>query len=136
MKNKIQILGLLWVAISFSACLKLPNPTEEKPTSPIKFGEIKTDPSFNWGTTREVMVDVVGLNTKTPISNTFKVSTTDKASYFYQGKHAMSENFSFKITIPTMLDSVLMEFGSIEKSYSINNSKITLDYIINYPEEE
>ncbi|MCF8255352.1 MAG: hypothetical protein K9H61_01735 [Bacteroidia bacterium] len=136
MRNRKIIGALVILVMAFSSCLKLPNPTEEKPTTPVKFGEIKTDPNFNWTTTRIVDIEVLGLSTRTPIYNTFKLSTKDKASVFYQGKHAMSENIALKITIPAVLDSVLMEFGSIQKTYSVANSKVTIDYIINYPEEE
>jgi hypothetical protein len=135
MKNAINILFLLILVLAFNACLKLPNPTEEKPSNPIKFGEIKTDPNFNWATTKSIDIDVFGLPTRTPIINTFRLSTKDKTSVFYQGNHKMSDNFSFKITVPTQLDSVLMEYGTIEKVYSITGSKLTMDYIINYPEE-
>jgi hypothetical protein len=134
-KIKYSLLILSIILISFASCKKNVENTVEVPKIPSKFSEIKTSSNFNWNTTREVEIKVSGLKTETPISNTMVLSNKEKLANYYTGKHEMSESLTIKITVPASQDSILLSFGSIQKTYSIKQSSVDVDYVISYPEE-
>jgi hypothetical protein len=125
----------LFGTLTLSACLKLPTPTEEEIKASKKFTDIKTSPSFNWGTTRKITVNILGLITQAPITGTLKLTHNESGAIHYIGNHAMSETLSMNMEIPIAQDSMRLTFGSISKAYSVSESVIDMDYIINYPEE-
>ncbi len=134
-RNKV-LLGLIMVGLmTATACLKLPTPTEEEVKSSKKFTDIKTSPTFNWGTTRKVTVNIMGLITQSPITGTLKLTNNSSGAIHYIGNHAMSETLSMNMDIPIAQDSMRLTFGSISKAYSVSGTVIDMDYIINYPEE-
>ena len=135
---KITNYKLLVVALVLLISVSCKKETETKvdvPSTPGKFSEIKTDPNFNWSTTREVEVKVLGLKTEMPIANTLVLSNKEKDANYYTGRHDMSESFTFKIVVPTRQDSMVLSFGSIQKTYGIQQASVEVDYIISYPEE-
>jgi hypothetical protein len=133
-RNKI-LLGLIAFGLmTATACLKLPNPTKEEVTTTKKFTDIKTSPSFNWGTTRKVNVNILGLITPNPITGTLKLSHNESGAIHYRGTHSLSETLSMNIEIPIAQDSMRLTFGSISKVYSVSGTEINMDYVIDYPE--
>ncbi|MDZ4668508.1 MAG: hypothetical protein SGJ00_11595 [bacterium] len=132
--NKFFAILSIAVLISFSACLKMPElPPKEDTQSNKKFADLVTSPSFNWGTTKKVTVNVFGLINQN-ISGTLKLSEKVSGAIHYMGSHLMSETISLKLEIPTSQDSIKLTFGSISKMYVISGSTINMDYIIDYPE--
>lgn len=130
--NKISLLAML--ALAAVSCKKEPTKTEQPSGTPGKFSEIKTDPSFNWNTALPISLNITGLKTVDHIRNTLAVSNKEKTANYYVGSHLMSENLNLKFGVPSALDSLLIKFGSVEKTYKVENT-INADYIINYPEE-
>jgi hypothetical protein len=134
--KKVHFAFLISLAVlAFASCKKDVETKVEAPSIPTKFSEIKTDPSFNWSTTRVVQVNVKGLKTLESFSNTLTLSSLDKSAVYYSGYHLMSEDVNVKITVPTAQDSMVVGFGSIKKNYSIKQNVVDVDYIISYPEE-
>lgn len=124
------------VSLAAIGCKKSPNTEEELPISKAgKFGEIKTSPSFDWGTSKSFNLKVIGLSTTNEIRNTFKVTSLDKSATYHQSSRLMSESFTTTLTIPTYLDSLSFQFGSVTKNFSVKGTEIEVDYLINYPEE-
>lgn len=124
------------VSLAAIGCKKSPNTEEELPTNtPGKFSEIKTSPSFDWGTNKLFKLNVKGLSTISEVRNTFKVSSLDKSATYYQSSRLMSESFTATLTVPIHLDSLSFQFGTVTKNFSVKGTETEVDYIINYPEE-
>jgi hypothetical protein len=133
-RSKFLLGMFLTGLISMSACLKLPTPTGEEIKSSKKFTDLKTSPSFNWGTTKKVTVNILGLVTQAPITGTLKLTHNESGTIHYIGNHAMSETLSMNMEIPIAQDSMRLTFGSISKVFSVSGTVINMDYIIDYPE--
>ena len=131
-----QFLSLLiLLIIAIPSCKKEPTKAEQPASTPGKFNEIKTDPSFNWSTEKEITASIKGLKTLSKISGSLQLTSTDNKSLFYIGNHLMEEDLSLKIRIPVNVNKIKLSFGSVNKTYTITGNKIEMDYIIDVPVE-
>lgn len=134
---KKLIILFIFAFVGFTSCKKQLDENNDLPNNsgkPGKFNEIKTDPSFNWNTALPVELIIKGLITPNPVQNTLVVSNKSKTANYYVGNHLMGEDLNLKFGVPSALDSLLIKFGSIEKTYKVEKT-INADYIINYLEE-
>lgn len=134
MKTPRYLSLLIFLMLALASCIKEPIKKEKPASTPSKFKEIKTDPSFNWNTMLTIKLIITGLKTIDPIKNTLTITNKSKTANFYAGNHLMEENLSLEVAVPSTLDSLLIKFGSLEKMYKVEKT-INADYIINYPEE-
>lgn len=134
MKTPRYLSLLIFLMLALASCIKEPTKIEQPASTPSKFNEIKTDPSFNWNTILTIKLIITGLKTIDPIKNTLTITNKSKTANFYNGNHLMEENLSLEVAVPSTLDSLLIRFGSLEKMYKVEKT-INADYIINYPEE-
>lgn len=134
--NKLIILLISGILVT-SACKKLETPIPTEPSNPgkvTKFSEIKTNPSFDWSTEKELNIHVTGLKTSSPVRGTLTISTTDGKGIIYSGNHLMEETFSIKSKVAINLKELKVKFGSIEKTYLVAGNNLDVDYVIDYPE--
>jgi len=130
----ILVLGTLFL----TSCKKLENPTGSEPTNPskvTKFSEIKTDPTFNWSTVKEVTASIKGLKTSSKVRASLQLASTDSKSLFYIGNHLMEEDLNLKIRIPANVKEIKLSFGSVNKTYTVSGNKIDMDYVVDFPVE-
>jgi hypothetical protein len=121
--------------LALASCKKEPTKLEQPANTPGKFNEIKTDPSFNWSTVKEITATIKGLKTMSAIRASLQLTSTDNKSIFYIGNHLMEEDLSLKIRIPVNVNEIKLSFGSVNKTYTIIGTKVEMDYIIDVPVE-
>ena len=124
LQKPMKILKILSIIalISIISCKKPQDENNNLPNNPGKFNEIKTDPNFNWNTALPIELIITGLKTINPIKNTLTVSNKSKTANYYSGNHLMEENLNLKFGVPSALDSLLIKFGSIEKTYKVEKT--------------
>jgi hypothetical protein len=129
---------ILLAAFFFASCKKLEIPTPSEPENPgkvTKFSDIKTNPNFNWSTEKELTIKINGLKTLSPVRATLLITSTEGKSIIYSGNHLMEETFTLKSKVSISLKEVKLNFGSIQKVYSISGNTLEMDYVVNVPEE-
>ena len=135
MKNTIGKLAMSMLALSLLAsCAKNLQPGDAIPGLPSRFSDLKVGTSFTWATTKTITVNVDGFNSDSPVRKSLLISGKNMNGNYYRGNHLMSEDVVVKINIPTALDSVLVTYGSIVKTYPVTGTVIYADYIVNYPD--
>jgi hypothetical protein len=106
--------GILLMVMGFCIACKKTSSTNDS-----TFNEITASSNFNWSTTKLVDIRITGLSTETPVRSTLQIGEKNSISKFYIGAHAMSDNITVKITVPTALDSVQLDFGTVRKMYNV-----------------
>lgn len=135
MKKTIGKFALGILAISLLAsCAKNLKPGDPIPGLPSRFSDLKVSTSFTWATTKSITVNVNGFDSDSPIRKSLVLSGKNMPGSYYRGNHLMSEDVSVRLTIPTALDSLVVSFGSVSKTYAIQGSEIDVDYVVNYPD--
>lgn len=123
------------LAISMLAsCAKNLQPGDPIPGLPSRFSDLKVGSSFTWATTKTITVNVDGFNTESTVRKSLLISGKNMTGNYYRGNHLMNEDVVVKINVPTALDSVVVTYGSIVKTYPVTGTVIYADYIVNYPE--
>jgi hypothetical protein len=132
MNNKI-LLFTISISMALVSCKKnLPEPSPVTPTiKATKVGELKASESFNWKTTKDVEINIKGLNTLTPINRTLIVSTVDGKSVFYRAQQLMSLSSTISLVIPATVSEIKVNYGTISKTVSISGNKFQFDYTKN-----
>lgn len=132
MNNKI-LLFTISISMALVSCKKnLPEPSPITPTiKATKVGELKASESFNWKTTKDVEINIKGLNTLTPINRTLVVSTVDGKSVFYRAQQLMSLSSTISLVIPATVSEIKVNYGTISKTVSISGNKFQFDYTKN-----
>ncbi len=135
MKNTIGKFALVMLAISLLAsCAKNLKPGDPIPGVPSRFSDLKVTTSFTWATTKTIAVKVNGFEGDTPIRKSLVLSGKNMPGSYYRGNHLMSESFNVNLTIPTALDSLVVTYGSVSKTYAVSGPEIEVDYVVNYPD--
>ncbi|MBP7510446.1 MAG: hypothetical protein KA981_00875 [Bacteroidia bacterium] len=132
MNNKI-LLFTISISMALVSCKKnLPEPSPITPTiKATKVGELKASESFDWKTTKDVEINIKGLNTLTPINRTLVVSTVDGKSVFYRAQQLMSLSSTISLIIPATVTEIKVNYGTISKTVSISGNKFQFDYTKN-----
>ena len=104
--------------------------TEPTNVSVSNFNELKTSQSFDWKTTKEITINIAGLQTISPVIGTFTVTTTDGKIAFYQASTAMNQSNSIKVSVPSHIKDININFGSVQKTFSTSQSSIQFDYLM------
>jgi len=135
MKNTIKKFALVMLATSLLAsCAKNLQPGDPIPGVPSRFSDLKVSTSFTWATTKTVSVKVSGFEGDAPIRKSLVLSRKNMPGSYYRGNHLMSESFNVNLTIPTALDSLVVTYGSVSKTYAISGPEIEVNYVVNYPD--
>ena len=91
---------------------------------------LKVSPDFDWTTSKTVEITITGLPALTDveaIKSTLSIKGQDKL--FYTGFHAINENLTLVLVVPSDETSIQLKFGSIEKDASIENNKVSFSLI-------
>jgi hypothetical protein len=131
MKN-IKLLSGIAIIIAASSCAKVKDADYTPTTSPKanNFKEIKVADNFNWSTTNNIELNVIGFASISPISNTFIVSSIDQKEVYFASNTLMSENFVANFDIPAPVKQIKVTFGSISKVIDVNSKNISFDYLL------
>ena len=91
---------------------------------------LKVSQDFDWSTAKTIEITITGLPTLESVEavkSTLTIKGQDKL--FYSGFHAMNEDLTLKVVVPSNETSIQLKFGSIEKEATIENSKVSFSYI-------
>lgn len=100
----------------------------ESPANENLENEMQANPDFSWSTTKQVTIEIKGLELPVSISRKLVLSTGEDG-VFYSGTQLMNEDFSYAVELPNHIKSVSMQFGTIEKTQDVTGKKITFDYL-------
>lgn len=123
---KKLVIGLLMVS-SIIACKKENiEPTPVKDTT-----QIHAPSTFNWKTSKEITLNVVGMkDISSSIQNTLYVKSSDEKTVYYTDVIKMNTDYSIKFSVPSTETSVKIVYGSRSSSIELISSTITYDYLI------
>jgi hypothetical protein len=128
----IKLLTGIAIIIAASSCTKI-NDADYIPTNSPKannFKEIKVANNFNWSTTNNIELNVLGFASISPISNTFIVSSENQKEVYFASNTLMSESFTANFDLPSHVKQVRVTFGSISKVLDVNAKNINFDYLL------
>jgi len=123
---KKLILMILLVTI-FTSCKKTDIPKNEN----IPTTEISASSTFDWKTTKEITLDVIGLKSVNPnIENILYVNSTIGDTTYYNDLLFMNKDYTMKFSVPTTETSVTLKYGTKVIVVDLTSNYITFDYII------
>ena len=126
-KTTLTGLALLFFIFSLSSCKK------DLPTAPEKLGNNTTDlnvsADFDWKTSREITLNVVGLKEVNPIiANTLYVNSPAGETY-YKDLLTMNKDYTIKFAVPSTETSLVLNYGTKTLTLPITSNSLTFDYI-------
>lgn len=122
-KRSITLLALAGI-LGFASCKK----TNSTNAEPGKFKDIKAADGFNWSTTQKVNFQVDGLPFAVKEKNMLTVSSTDGKSVYLKQFVAMSQNITTSFLAPRGVSSLLVSFGTIQKTVAITGGNASFTY--------
>jgi hypothetical protein len=128
----IKLLTGIAIIIAASSCTKIKD-ADYIPTNSPKannFKEIKVADNFNWSTTKNIELNVIGFASISPISNTFIVTSENQKEIYFASNTLMSESFTANFDLPSHVKQVRVNFGSISKVLDVNAKNINFDYLL------
>jgi hypothetical protein len=129
MKNLNLIVGLVLIVLA-SACTKIKEAELAPTTKASNFKEIKVADNFKWNTSSNIIINVNGLETISPIRNTFVISSEDQKEVFFTSNTLMSETFKANFDLPIHVKKIKITFGTLSKVMDVNTNNITFDYLL------
>lgn len=93
------------------------------------FKEIKVSNSFNWNNSNEVTLQIDPLNSPMTINRTLFVKT-EKGEVLFSKLQKINESFIGKITVPATINKLVISYGSITKTESIQNNKVNFNFLV------
>jgi len=126
---------LLFAALStvFASCSKKAlNPfdpsTNGSNTVVTSFKDLKVSPSFGWTTTNEITLHIIPLAQASNVNNTLLIKMENGEVLFSKNQN-MAEACTEKILVPSTETKLVVSYGSISKTQTIDHNQITFDYI-------
>jgi hypothetical protein len=124
---RITLLAFAFITLLFTGCKK--DPVVDPVNPPSTVDELKVDPNFDWKTTKEITLSVIGLKEVNPaISNTLYVKSS-KGDVYYKDLLKMNSDYTIKFTVPSTETSVTIVYGSIFKPIALASGTIMFNYI-------
>ena len=119
----------IWASVLMVICLGSCSPKDlENPGDNNLNNEMQADPNFSWSTTKQVTIEIKGLQLPVSISRKLILSTEEDA-VFYTGTQQMNEDFNYTVELPNHIQSISMQYGTIEKTQDVTANKISFDYL-------
>lgn len=122
MKKLILIIAVL--SFGLTACQKDFDPIEELITEEerqLSMDDLKVGDDFDWKTTRNVVIEVVGSE-----KDVLQVKSLQGDTYL---KAMMNDdNFSSKLTLPAYADEVVLIHNGLSKTVAIVDNKISFNF--------
>lgn len=127
MKKLVFIVILL--VITLISCKKVDvNPSDNSPKSTK---ELIVNSNFNWKTSKEITLNVIGLKSvNSQIQNTLYVKSSIGDTTYYNDILVMNTDYIIKFTVPTTETKIVLVYGSKTKTIDLLSNEITFDYII------
>lgn len=131
-KSTLAVTLLIFV-IGSSSCKKDTNSVEPiQQTTNIK--ELQAAPTFNWATEKDVTLNVTGLPINFDVERKLVINGTDGAQYFNLF-HNMKNDLTTNFKIPSHVEKVSVEFGSIIKEITLVGNVINFSFAQDIPND-
>jgi len=125
-KTTLSGLALLFFIFSLSSCKK------DLPPAPEKLGnttDLNVSADFDWKTSREITLNVIGLKEVNPIiANTLYVNSSAGVTY-YKDLLTMNKDYTIKFAVPSTETSLMLKYGTKTLTLPITSNSLTFDYI-------
>ena len=118
------ILSVLLIA-TLPACKKSPTPA---PAIVTKFTDIKADASFDWSANMNINFIVTGLKNVTTETSTLRVMSVDGKNVYFTQFVQMSNDINTNFLVPRGTATLLVSFGSIQKTISVSGNSVSFNY--------
>jgi len=126
-QNRLLFIILTTLLIAIGCKKELPPPNQEPtPENPL---EIVVSNTFDWKTTRDITLEVTGLNIPVSIRNTLMVKSPDEEKVYLKNQLFMNQNYTLMFTIPSYETEVLVTYGSIRKTLEVTTDIIHFNFI-------
>jgi hypothetical protein len=123
-----RLLFIMLILLTFISCKKSDDVTPDT-TSTTK--ELVANPTFDWKTSREITLNIVGMKDINPsIINTLYVKSSFGDTIYYQELLVMANNYILKFAVPSTETKVLLVYGSKMQTVELISNSITFDYIV------
>ena len=125
--NMKKLLILILLATTVIACKKAD--TNPDPSNSTK--DLVASSNFDWKTTKEITLDVIGLKSVNPeIKNILYVNSSIGDTVYYNNLLFMNTDYQIKFSVPSTENSVTLKYGTKVMDIDLVSNYITFDYII------
>ncbi len=122
-----KLLIIILLATTFIACKK----TDTNPDKGNSTKDLVASSSFDWKTTKEVTLDVIGLKSVNPeIKNILYVKSSIGDTVYYNNLLFMNKDYEIKFSVPSTEIKVTLKYGTKIMDIELSTNHISFDYII------
>jgi len=122
-----KIIILILLVTTFISCKK----TDIIENQNIPTTELIAYSMFDWKTTKEITLDVIGLKSVNPnIENILYVNSSIGDTTYYNNLLFMNKDYKINFSVPTTENSVTLKYGTKITDIDLVSNYITFDYII------
>ena len=117
------------VTVSFMSCKKDYDVTvPDKSPTPTK--DMVVSSSFDWKTSKEITLNVIGMKDVNNISNILYVkSFENENSIYYKDLLIMNTDYTIKFVVPQKETKVILVYGTKTRIIDLLSNTISYDYI-------
>lgn len=136
MKNRSPyfLLLLLTLGISLGAC----RPDVDNPVDPVdrpaNFDEIKASNSFNWETSRTVLVSLNGYTSVHADEQGVLILSDLNGNIVYKGLHKTATTFQTELRLPASVSELRVQFGVCDKVLPLSQNTLNGNLLPVLPE--
>jgi hypothetical protein len=93
------------------------------------FKEIKTNDGFDWSTKKDIELNIIGMETNTPIYNTLRITSIDGNSIYNTMFYKMETSSKIKVLLPSNINEFKVGYGSIQKVVKVSSGKADFNFL-------
>jgi len=110
-------------ALLFSCDKNSTTPDTKKSTT-----DLVVPSSFDWKTSKNIEMYIVGESGVNNILNTFYIKSANGDTIYYNDVLNMNIDYTIKINVPTTETMLVIVYGAIEKELDLTSNTITFNY--------
>lgn len=132
--NSSSLILLLALGLSLGACrpdVDNPVPPTERPAN---FDQIKASNSFNWETSRTVMVSLNGYSTTFSAEQGVLILSDLNGNIVYKGMHKTATTFQTELRLPASVTELRVQFGVCDKVLPLSQNTLNGNLLPVLPE--
>lgn len=129
-----SLILLLALGLSLGACrpdVDNPVPPAERPAN---FDQIKASNSFNWETSRTVLVSLNGYSTTFSAEQGVLILSDLNGNIVYKGMHKTATTFQTELRLPASVTELRVQFGVCDKVLPLSQNALNGNLLPVLPE--
>ena len=123
MKKILILIMIVTSALLFSCDKNSTTPDTKKSTT-----DLVVPSSFDWKTSKNIEMYIVGESGVNNILNTFYIKSANGDTIYYNDVLNMNIDYTIKINVPTTETMLVIVYGAIEKELDLTSNTITFNY--------